>query len=232
MIQIVVLAGGLATRLRPITEKIPKSLININDEPFVIHQLRLFQSRGIKDVHFCLGYLGEMVIEVVQANHWDMNITFSFDGEKLLGTGGAIKNSLKYLSDPFFITYGDSYLDIEYSHVNAFYNIHKDGGKKGLMTVFHNDGQWDTSNVIYENNEIQIYSKKYKSEQMRYIDFGLGILTKKHFDPYSSGVYFDLSEIYEIAASNKTLLGYEVHNRFYEIGSFSGIQELSHYLTK
>ena len=100
------------------------------------------------------------------------------------------------------------------------------------MTIFRNEGQWDSSNVIYEDGKITTYSKKNKNEKMLYIDFGLGILTHTHFVKYKSNSTFDLSEIYENAAQEQTLLGYEVFNRFYEIGSFSGIEELSTYLTK
>lgn len=232
MFPVVVLAGGLATRLRPITENIPKSLIEVNNEPFVIHQLRLFESKGITKVHFCLGFLGGMVEEIIKSINWKIDITFSHDGDKLLGTGGAINKALKYLPEKFFVTYGDSYLDINYEDVSNFYEIHNQNKNQGLMTIFRNEGKWDSSNVIYENNRIITYTKKYKNEKMNYIDFGLGVLTKNHFKSYTFITPFDLSEIYEKAAQQQTLLGFEVYKRFYEIGSFSGIQELSDYLTK
>ena len=230
MLPIIVLAGGLATRLRPLTETIPKSLIDINGLPFVIHQLRLFESKGLTRIHFCLGFLGEMVEEIVKAESWKMEITFSYDGERLLGTGGAIKKMLKNFPEAFMITYGDSFLDINYEIVALFYNQHKTEAQKGLMTVFKNDGQWDSSNVIFKDNKIITYTKKYKAEEMKYIDFGLGILTQKHFLDYKPDQVFDLAEIYENASAQEKLIGYEVQNRFYEIGSFSGIQELSNYL--
>lgn len=230
MLPIIVLAGGLATRLRPLTETIPKSLIDINGIPFVVHQLRLFESKGLKRVHFCLGFLGEMVEEIVKAESWKMEITFSHDGEKLLGTGGAIKKMLKDFPQEFMITYGDSYLDANYKDVALFYERQETGIIKGLMTVFKNDEKWDSSNVIFKDSQIITYTKKYKTEEMEYIDFGLGILTQGHFGDYEQDQVFDLSEIYENAAIQKQLIGYEVYNRFYEVGSFSGIQELSNYL--
>lgn len=231
MLSIAVLAGGLATRLRPITEKIPKSLIAINDIPFVIYQLSLFQQNGINHVHFCLGHLGEMVEKVVDESKFSkmMKITYSFDGDKLLGTGGAIKKALPFLPDTFFVTYGDSYLDIDYQSIKSrfFESIYEDCG---LMTVYKNSNQYDTSNVIFENSRIILYSKKQLTDNMNYIDYGLGILRKSHFNAYPNETPFDLSDIYEKLAINGELIGYEAHERFYEIGSVKGIEDLSIYI--
>lgn len=231
MIPVVVLAGGLATRLRPITEKIPKSLIAINDIQFVLHQLNLFQQNGIDHVHFCLGHLGEMVVKVVEESTFSktMGITYSYDGETLLGTGGAIKKALPFLPDTFFVTYGDSFLDIDYQSVESRFLefVLEDCG---LMTVYKNSNQFDTSNVIFDNSRIILYSKKQLTNKMDYIDYGLGILRKSHFNDYMDETTFDLSDIYEKLAINGKLIGYESHERFYEIGSVKGIEDLSNYL--
>jgi NDP-sugar pyrophosphorylase family protein len=127
MLPIVVLAGGLATRLRPVTETIPKSLLEINGEPFVFHQLQLFIEKKVTHVHFCLGFLGEQVESVVRQSGFfkQMHITFSYDGNKLLGTGGAIVNAFHQLPETFFVTYGDSYLDIDYEQVQEHYCLHR-----------------------------------------------------------------------------------------------------------
>ena len=232
MLPIVVLAGGLATRLRPVTETLPKSLIPINEIPFVLHQLALLQSKGFTEVHFCLGYLGHMVEELVIKSSFTslLHITFSYDGDTLLGTGGAIKKILSMISSPFFITYGDSYLDINYQEVESFFNENRKNEMTGLMTVFGNQGKWDTSNVIFENNEIVLYSKKKKNERMQYIDYGAAILSKNVFESYNKGVIFDLADIYEQMSINNNLLGFKVSNRFYEVGSFTGIYDISNYL--
>jgi len=234
MLPIVVLAGGLATRLRPVTETIPKSLVTINGLPFVLHQLKLFQQKGIKQVHFCLGYLGEMVEEVVKQSKFNhqMQISYSYDGDKLLGTGGAIMNAFPVLPETFFISYGDSYLTIDYKQVEAFFIQNNSGTSKGLMTVFKNEGQWDSSNVIIENNSLVLYSKAHKNERMNYIDYGLGILSKKNFVGYMEKTTFDLAEIYNKLSLKRNLLGFEVHQRFYEIGSFKGIEVFSVYLNE
>lgn len=231
MLPVVVLAGGLATRLRPITEKVPKSLIAINNIPFVLHQLNLFMQNGINHVHFCLGHLGKMVEKVVEESIFSktIKITYSYDGEKLLGTGGAIRKALSFLPDTFFITYGDSFLDIDYQNIESRFlkSVHEN---YGLMTVFKNSNQFDTSNVIFENSRIILYSKKQLTDKMDYIDYGLGILRKSHFNNFPDETPFDLSDIYEKLAINGELIGYEAHERFYEIGSVKGIEDLSIYL--
>jgi len=231
MIPVVVLAGGLATRLRPITEKIPKSLVIVNSIPFVIHQLVLFHKHGIEHVHFCLGHFGEMVKDVIEKSIFPklMKITYSFDGEKLLGTGGAIKKTLSLLPDTFFVTYGDSFLNIDYKSIETYF-FEFANKNYGLMTVYKNSNKYDTSNVIFENSRIVLYSKKQLTDKMDYIDYGLGISKKSHFNAYPNETPFDLSDIYEKLSVNGKLIGYESLERFYEIGSVKGIEDLSIYL--
>jgi N-acetyl-alpha-D-muramate 1-phosphate uridylyltransferase len=231
MLPIAVLAGGLATRLRPITENIPKSLIVVNNTPFVLHQLKLFKQNGINRVHFCLGHLGEIVKEVIEASIFSktLEITYSFDGEMLLGTAGAIKKAFPSLPDVFFITYGDSYLDINYKSVESQFEK-SDRDDYGLLTVYKNANNYDKSNVIYKKNKILLYSKKQSKTNMKYIDYGLGILKKNHFNNCPDNTPFDLSEIYEHLSKKGELLGYEILERFYEIGSVKGIKALSNYL--
>lgn len=231
ILPIVILAGGLATRLRPITEKIPKSLIILNNISFVILQLKLLYDNNFKHVHFCLGHLGEKVKKTVENSTFSkkMKITYSLDGAKLLGTGGAIKKALPLLPNEFFVTYGDSYLDIDYKSVENYYYKHKKVCN-GLMTVYNNRNNYDNSNVIYKNNKIELYTKKKSRDNMEHIDYGLGILKKAHFIPYPDNNHFDLSEIYEKLSKDNNLIGYESQKRFYEIGSINGIKDLSNYL--
>jgi NDP-sugar pyrophosphorylase family protein len=223
MLPVVILAGGLATRMKPITEKIPKSLIDIKGKPFIYYQLKLLEKNDVDYVILCLGHLGEQVVEYLNSKtNFVMQIDYSFDGEKLLGTGGAIKYIGSKLPEVFFVLYGDSYLDVEYKKIESVYFT---SGKKGLMTIFKNDDQWDSSNVIFKNNKLIKYSKKDKSERMNYIDYGLGILNKKVFAKYSEHDSFDLAGIYEELSECNELYGYEVFNRFYEIGSKNGLKE-------
>lgn len=220
-----ILAGGLATRLRPLTATIPKSLIEINGEPFIAHQLRLLNKQGIKRVVLCVGYLGEMIQDVVgSGDKFGIEVLYSFDGEKLLGTAGAIKKALPLLGEDFFVMYGDSYLPISFSIVQQGYRQQQ---KLGLMTVFYNQGQWDTSNVEYNNERIISYDKLHLTKAMHYIDYGLGIFNQQAFVNHQIS---DLAKLYQALLQQQQLAAFEVKERFYEIGSFAGIKELEQYL--
>lgn len=226
--EIAILAGGLATRLKPVTETIPKSLIEVAGKPFIYHQLRLLQSKGIKKAVICAGYLGGQIRDYVRnGEEYGMQVEYSFDGKKLLGTGGAIKNSLKFFQSNFFILYGDSYLDAEFKDINEYFLKSK---KYGLMTVLKNDGMWDKSNIEFEKGEILVYDKKVSSDKMKYIDYGLGILSKEAFKDFENKEIFDLEEVYKDLLNKKQLAGFEVQERFYEIGSFAGLEDTEKYL--
>lgn len=232
-IPVVILAGGLATRLRPLSTNVPKSLIPIYEKPFIFYQLELLSKNKINKVHVCLGYLGEMVEEVINESVFakKMKITFSYDGTKSLGTGGAIKNALNYLDDIFFVIYGDSYLNIDFIDVLDFFNKNSNIDE-GLMTVYKNNSQYDTSNVVFADNKIIKYSKTDLSNKMNYIDYGLGIFRKSFFDNYDSIKQFDLSEIYEYLSKKSKLIAYESSSRFYEIGSFDGLKDFKNLINK
>jgi NDP-sugar pyrophosphorylase family protein len=220
---VAILAGGLATRLRPITEKIPKSLVPVAGRPFLSHQLELLHARGIRRVVLCIGFLGEMIQREFGNEAHGIKLDYSFDGPKLLGTGGAVKRALPKLGQEFFILYGDSYLPIEYAPVAE--SFHR-SGKLGLMTVYRNEGKYDTSNVVFRDGEIAVYDKKAKLPEMRHIDYGLSMFQASVFDAYAADQVFDLGKL----VREKQLAGYEVPERFYEMGSPAGLAELEQLL--
>lgn len=228
MLPVAILAGGLATRLRPVTETVPKSLLELNGEPFIAHQLRLLQAKGVRRVVLCAGFLGEMIRDVVRdGREFGVDAEYSFDGAALLGTAGAIKNALPLLGEAFLTLYGDSYLTCDYvAAARAF----EESGKLALMTVFRNSGKWDTSNVEFRGGEILAYSKKNRTPQMEYIDYGLGVFSRKAFEPVPAGQVFDLAELYGQVLAEGQLAGFEVRERFYEIGSVSGLEETAQFL--
>ena len=228
-LSVVILAGGLATRLRPITEKIPKSLVEVAGRPFLEHQVELLKLNAISDVVLCVGYLGEMIEQRYgNGETFGIRIKYSFDGPKLLGTGGAIKRASALLPDVFFVLYGDSYLPVDYQTVAA---VFQEAGKPALMTVYANADAWDTSNVSFENGRIRLYSKREKLPEMRYIDYGLMICSRQIFDDSAGDVPFDLADTLENLSRKGELAGYEVSQRFYEIGSPAGLAELHRLLS-
>jgi NDP-sugar pyrophosphorylase family protein len=225
---VVILAGGLATRLRPLTEKIPKSLVEVGGRPFLEHQIALLRKNGVTEVFLCVGFLGEMIEELFgEGTPFGVHISYSYDGTKLLGTGGAIKKLLPRLPEEFFVLYGDAYLPIDYQAVAAHF---RKLGKPALMTVFFNDNAWDRSNVWFEEGILRRYSKTEHLPQMHYIDYGLTICTGSIFEEYPVNEPFDLAVVFEKLSQHGELAGYEVHQRFYEIGSYQGLEELDRLL--
>ena len=228
MLPVAILAGGLATRLRPLTETIPKSLVEINGEPFLWHQLRLLREHGVSHVVLCLSYLGEQVRDSAgDGRDFGLHIDYSFDGSALLGTAGALKRALPLLGESFLVLYGDSYLPIDLGAVETSFRA---SGKAGLMSVYSNEGQWDTSNVEFADGQIVAYDKKLRTERMRHIDYGLGAFRASAFDRVPADKPWDLAVLYQDLLQAGELAAFEAPHRFYEIGSFRGIEELSWYL--
>ena len=228
MLPVAILAGGLATRLRPATEKIPKSLLDVNGEPFIVHQLRLLKACGVPRVVLCVGFLGEMVRNVVKDGRaFGLEVKYSFDGPALLGTAGALKRALPLLGRAFLTLYGDSYLLCDYANVARKF---EESGKQALMTVFHNEGQWDASNVEFTDGCIVAYNKKERTPRMKYIDYGLGAFTLKAFERVPADNAFDLAELYQAILADGELGGMEIQQRFYEIGSPAGLAETARFI--
>lgn len=221
---VAILAGGLATRLRPVTETLPKSLIPIKNEPFIYHQLRLLAAHDFKEVVLCTGFLGHLIEEAVgDGAQFGLKVRYSADGEILRGTGGAIQRALPLLGDAFFVLYGDSYLKCDYAAIQAQFEI---SNTLALMTVYRNEGLWDNSNVVYQDGRILQYDKVNRTKEMLHIDYGLGILTQAAFQYAGSETSHDLAHLYQSLQVKQQLAGFEVTERFYEVGSFSGITDL------
>lgn len=221
---VAIVAGGFGSRLRPLTKSIPKALIMVAGEPFITHQLRLLYSRGIRRAVLCLGYLGELVAsQLGDGARFGLTIQYSFDGPRLLGTGGALKRATSKLANRFFVLYGDSYLPTDYMQVAKAF---EESGKPALMTVFRNENRWDRSNVWFNGNEIRRYEKNEHLPQMQHIDYGLGVVQSDVFENWPEDEPFDLADVYWTLIGKKQLAGFEVSERFYEVGSRKGLAEL------
>jgi len=227
---VVILAGGMATRLRPITEKIPKALVEVGGEPFIAHQLRLLYFHGVHRVVISAWYRGDMIRDYVgDGSEFDMQVSYVFDGDKPLGTGGAIRRALHLLKEPFFVLYGDAYLPCNYAEIQSRF---ESSAQPALMTVYRNEGKWDTSNVEMMGETIVKYDKNERSLAMQFIDYGLGVFHPDVFQDLKEGEYADLADVYRDLARNKRLAAYVVQQRFYEIGSHEGLRELDEVLKK
>ena len=223
---VAILAGGLGTRLHPITQTVPTALVEICGEPFLAHQLRLLSSQGIRRVVLCVGHYGEQIRHYTgDGRQFGLEVVFSWDGPVLRGTAGALRHALPLLGDEFFVMYGDSYLSCSYVQVAGAF---QHAGLPALMTVFRNAGNWDRSNVEFAGGRILAYDKKNPTPRMEFIDYGLGVFHRSAF----SGGHADLAELYQDLLRSGQLAAVEVCERFYEIGSFEGITDLTEYLSR
>jgi len=223
------LSGGLATRLRPVTERIPKALVQVGGEPFIYHQLRLMKNRGFEEVVVCAWYRGEMIQELIRnGDQFGLHVKYSFDGEQPLGTGGAIKKAIPLLGDSFFVLYGDSYLLCDYKKVQeSFINQ----SRNGLMTVYQNKNGLDNSNIEFVDGKIKKYQKNSQDSSLKYIDYGLSVFKAEAFDQVRLDQCTDLVKIFQDLLMKDQLAALEVNEKYYEIGSFIGLEELDRLLT-
>lgn len=226
--KLALLAGGLATRLGPLTRSVPKSLVRICGVPFLAYQLELFAGQGICEIVICAGHLGGQIEAFAgDGSRFGCSIAYSHDGDMLLGTGGALRRALPFLGECFFVVYGDSYLTADFAEVWRAFLV---SGKPALMTVFRNEGKWDTSNVEMRDGTIVRYSKLARTAEMQHIDYGLSILRAEVLRHWPDGAQFDLAGVLSSIAEDGQLAAYEVNERFYEIGSPEGLRMTEEHL--
>jgi MurNAc alpha-1-phosphate uridylyltransferase len=228
MLPLAILAGGYASRLGLLTSETPKCLIEVNGRPFVDWQLDLLIEHGYSDFIFCVSYKSDQVQEYLgDGSGRGVRIQYSLDGDTQLGTGGAIQKALPILGEKFGVIYGDSYLPTNYMSAEQFFLNSK---SHALMTVYENKNQFDSSNVEFNGGKLFNYEKGSSSRQMHHIDYGITFFRKAAFDPWQNLSLFDLSDVCHQLATRGELLGFEVFERFYEIGSLQGIAEFTQYL--
>jgi N-acetyl-alpha-D-muramate 1-phosphate uridylyltransferase len=227
---VAILAGGLATRLGPITQAIPKALLDVAGKPFIVHQLALLRAAGTRRVVLCVAHLAEQIEAVLgDGREAGLELLYSNDGDQLLGTGGALRRALPLLGDHFLVLYGDSYLPCDYAAIARGF---LDSGKLGLMTVFENAGRYDASNVELRDGRIVGYDKTLGLTGMTHIDYGLGAFAAGAFAGYPADARVDLATVYQDLLARGELFGYEVFERFYEIGSMAGLEDTRRLLSK
>ena len=221
-IPVAIITGGLGTRLENKTLNKAKVLIDVAGEPFISRQLKYLSDQGLKDVVLCTAHLGKQIKDFVgDGSKFNLNVTYSDDGVKLLGTGGSIKKALNLLGKNFFILYGDTFLPINFLQVEKVYFQQK---KPALMTVLKNKGRWDKSNAVFKNKTLE-YNKKNPKKNMNYIDYGLSIIDSVIFNSFPFNKTFDLADVFEDLSNKNMLAGLEIFDRFYEIGSINGLND-------
>jgi NDP-sugar pyrophosphorylase family protein len=221
--QMLILAGGLGTRLRPLTERLPKCMVPADGTPFLEHQLRLLASRGVRDVVLCLGHLGERVLEYFGDGHrFGVSLTYAWERDGLLGTGGALRNAEALLRPEFFVAYGDSYLMLDY---RAIMNRFRELSALAMMVVYRNEDRLERSNVVVRDGFVAAYDKTARLPGMVHINQGLSLLRRRALRLIPPGIPFSQEQLFQMLVRRRELLAYETRQRFYEVGSFQGLAE-------
>ena len=226
---VAILAGGLGTRLGEKTLNKAKVLIDVAGKPFISRQLNYLSDQGIKDIVICVGHLGNQIKNYIgNGSKYNLNVSYSDDSDQLLGTGGSIKKACQILGEHFFILYGDSFLPVNFSLIEKAYFQEK---KPALMTVLKNKGRWDKSNAYFKDKCVK-YNKKKPQKNMDYIDYGLTIVRNSIFSDFPSNEVFDLADVFENLSNKSLLAGFEIYDRFYEIGSINGLNDTIEFFKK
>jgi NDP-sugar pyrophosphorylase family protein len=223
---ICILAGGLGSRLGDRVADVPKPLLEVAGQPFVIHQLRLLAEHGADRVVLCVGYLGELIEERVGREQFGLRIDYSYDSPKLDGTLGAVSRAVPLLGELFLVLYGDTYLRLDYAAAVAQWRA---SGLPAMLTLLRNEGRWDASNALFADGRVLAYDKHAPTADMLWIDYGLGGLTSEALSlagPQES----DLATLYNALARRGQLFGYEATERFYEIGTPAALEEAEVFL--
>jgi NDP-sugar pyrophosphorylase family protein len=227
LIPFCILAGGRATRLGERARTRPKSLIQVAGRPFAAHQLELLREHGAERIVMCVGHLGEQVQEALgDGSQLGLQISYSYDGPTPVGTAAAVRQAIEQLGSRFFVMYGDTFLRIDYAAVQDAFAA---SDKPALMTVLRNEGRWDTSNALFEDGVVTAYDKRHPTAEMRWIDYGLGVLTPAAMETAAPAAS-DLADVYGELARAGQLAGFEATERFYEIGTPAALAETDQFL--
>ncbi len=223
-----ILAGGLATRLGSVSAYTPKSMLLVGGQPFIAHQLEQLSAQGLPEVVICAGNLADQIESFVgNGAKFGCKVRYSFDGQSRMGTGGALRLALPLLGEHFVVMYGDSYLQ---QPIPPVWEAFLQAKKAALMTVFENRNRWDRSNIEWRDGSIVRYEKSASTlpdtqAAMQHIDYGLGCIRSSSLAAWPENSPFDLGAYYRAMLEKEELAGFEVQERFYEIGSPAGLAE-------
>ena len=220
---VIILCGGKGNRIKKITKNKPKCLVDFYGKPFLFYQLKYLKKKHFNNVILSVGYKAELVQNYVRDNIDFMNVKVVNDGKKLLGTGGAIKKSINFLKDQFYVIYGDSYLNFNLNNL-------KKTTKISTMAIYKNQNRYDQSNVQRKKSKFIGYDKSKNKGKYEYIDYGVSYLEKKNFQNFKKNTRFDLSNLLQKISKENKLKGFVVKKRFYEIGSYNGIKQFRNFI--
>jgi len=230
LLQAVILAGGLGTRLGKLTQKVPKPMLQVNGKPFLEYEITLLRDSGISDFVLCVGYLGEVIENYFKdGTRFGINIRYSHDGQRLMGPAGALKCAEPLLDELFFVTYGDAYLRADYHRVMKTL---LDSRRLGVMVVYENHDLYGKSDIAVKDGYVTGYDKVGRSEGMFWVNFGVTALRKRALSFIPPTKEIGEEEFYHELIMRKELLAFQVSDRFYEIGSPQSLKEFEQFISR
>jgi N-acetyl-alpha-D-muramate 1-phosphate uridylyltransferase len=227
-LQAAILVGGLGTRLGPLTQGVPKPMVLVNGRPFLEYEIGLLKRSGISDLVLCVGHLGEKVEgHFGDGGEWGVRVRYSYDGPKLLGPAGALKQAEPLLEEFFFVTYGDAYLRADYRRMMSAL---VDSGRLGVMAVLENHNEYGRSDVAVSGGRIVRYDKK--GGGMDWVNFGISALRKRALALIPPAMECGEEEFYGELIKREELLAFPVAERFYEIGTPASLKEFEGFISR
>jgi len=233
LLTVAVLAGGLGTRLRSLTgDLIPKVMAPVLGRPFIDRKLAGLSAAGVERVVLLIGHRGEQIkARVGDGERYRLQVSYVEDGPALRGTGGALRHALDAsgdaLGDAFWVTYGDTLLEVPMREAEA---VFAGSGHTGLMTVLHNRGDYEPSNVCVESGLVVEYAKDPRPLRADFIDYGMLAFRREAFTAWPYGEAFDLGAVLESLIARRSMLAFEVKERFHDIGTVEALQETEAFL--
>jgi N-acetyl-alpha-D-muramate 1-phosphate uridylyltransferase len=233
MLTCLILAGGVGSRMRPLTNVIPKALVQVANEPFIDLQLRWLRNEGVSDVVLAIGYRGALLrTHVGDGSRCGLSVRYVNEGGRRLGTGGSVRLAVDEgaVGDAFFVLYGDAYLRVDFSAVEAAW---RSSNLPGMMTVLRNDNRWGPSNARYSGGMVTLYDKTLIEGKVHWVDYGLLVLTAAAVKRrIARDTAVDLGDALGAMSLDHELAGFPVRRRFYEVGSPDGVRQLERYLRR
>jgi NDP-sugar pyrophosphorylase family protein len=220
--QVVVLAGGLGTRLRPLTNNLPKCMVRVAGQPFLFYLLRLLKARGTDDIIICTGFLGEQVEEYFRdGNRIGRKLRYSREGNPLLGTGGALKRALPLFRDSFLVVNGDTFINLDYSSVYAGF---LKSGTEALIVASHRGTNSNSHCDLALNTGGMVRRYDKSSAGMDYVNVGVMAFRKRVFDNIQPTSIISLEcDVFPELISRHQVQSVITTHPFFDIGTFAGL---------
>lgn len=223
----------MGTRIERISNGLPKILLELNGISFLEIQFEHFYNKGFRSYFYISGYKSTLILrklENIRIKYPDVTIVNLDEGKKRLGTGGALKKLINFLPDYFFLTYGDNFLNLNFSEMEQlFYE-----SDKNLISIYKNKNKYDKSNIDFDerNKEILEYDKN-SNKTLSYIDYGISLWKKSWIEKYMpDNEIFGLDFFIKFSIEKREILAYEVYERFYEIGTPEAFNEFKKFYEK